>query len=103
MEERCKAIREHEGGVEVRIRVAPRSSRRGCSGYAGERVKFNLHSAPVEDAANHELVELLAKELKVTRGSVRILKGGKSRDKIVRIDDVNKADLEAAFPVIAER
>jgi uncharacterized protein (TIGR00251 family) len=97
MEERCEAIREYEGGVEVRIRVAPRSSRRGCSGLAGERVKFNLHSAPVEDAANYELVGFLARQLKVSRGSVRIIKGGKSRDKIVRIDDVNKADFEAAF------
>jgi uncharacterized protein (TIGR00251 family) len=97
MEERWEAIREVNGGIEVRIKVAPRSSRRGFSGLAGEKVKFNLRSAPVEDAANRELVEFLARELKVSRGKVRILKGGKSRDKIVRIDDVNKADFEAAF------
>lgn len=97
MEERCEAIREDGRGIEVRIRVTPRSSRRGCSGLEGERFKFNLHSAPVDEAANRELVEVLAKKLKVSRGSVRILKGSRSRDKIVRIDDVNKADFEAAF------
>lgn len=97
MEEWGGAIREDGNCIEVSIRVTPRSSRRGCTGLLGERVRFNLHAAPVEDAANRELIEVLAGGMKVSRGSVRIVKGSRSRDKTVRIADVSIADFQAAF------
>jgi uncharacterized protein len=97
MEEWVGAIREEASGIEVRVRVVPRSSRQGCSGGSGGQVRFNLHAAPVEDAANRELIEVLAGGLKVSRGSVRIIRGGKSRDKVVRIDGANRKDFVKAF------
>lgn len=97
MEEWGGAIREEVNCIEVSIRVTPRSSRRGCAGLLGEQVRFNLHAAPVEDAANRELIEVLAGGMRVSRSAVRIVKGVRSRDKIVRIDDASRADFEAAF------
>lgn len=97
MEESGEAISDTGSGIIVRVRVAPRSSRKGCAGLQGTQVKFNLHSPPVEDAANRELVEMLADGLRVPRSAVRIVKGGKGRDKIVSIEDTDKARFEAAF------
>jgi uncharacterized protein len=97
MKEQGEAISDSGSGIVVRVRVAPRSSRRGCAGLQGTQVKFNLHAAPVEDAANRELVEILAGGLRVPRSAVRIVKGGKGRDKVVSIEDVDKARFEAAF------
>lgn len=97
MEQHGEAISETGSGIVVRIRVAPRSSRKGCAGLQGTQVKFNLHSAPVEDAANRELVEMLADGLKVPRSAVRIVRGGKGRDKVVNIEGADGARFEAAF------
>ncbi len=97
MEEQSEAISDTGSGIVVRVRVAPRSSRKGCAGLQGTQVKFNLHSAPVEDAANRELVEMLADGLRVPRSAVRIIRGGKGRDKVVSIVGVEKARFESAF------
>lgn len=97
MDENGEAISDTGSGIMVRIRVAPRSSRRGCAGLQGAQVKFNLHAAPVEDAANRELVEVLSDGLKVPRSAVRIVRGGKGRDKVVSIENVDRARFEAAF------
>lgn len=97
MDRQGEAISDTGKGILVRVRVAPRSSRQGCAGLQGAQVKFNLHAAPVEDAANRELVEVLSDGLRVPRSAVRIVKGGKGRDKVVSIEDVDKAGFEAAF------
>ena len=52
---------------------------------------------PVEGAANGALVALIAKALKVSRGSVRIVTGDQSRLKILEIDGVAQADLDRVF------
>lgn len=97
MEEWGGAIREEDAGIEVSIRVLPRSSRRGCAGTSCGQVRFNLHAPPVDDAANRELVEVLARGLKVPRGAVRIIRGGRSRDKVVRVEGISREDFEEAF------
>ncbi len=97
MEEWGGAIRDEGTGIEVLVRVVTRSSRRGCAGCKGGRVRFNLHAPPVEGAANRELVEVLASGLKVRREAVRIVRGARSRDKAVRIDGVSGAEFDEAF------
>jgi uncharacterized protein (TIGR00251 family) len=79
-----------EKGITVRVKVRPRSSRKGIGGVAGGVVKVYLTSPPVDGAANEQLIEVLSKELKVRKGAVRILKGLSSRDKIVAIDGVEE-------------
>lgn len=49
----------------------------------GEAIKIRLTSPPVNDAANEELIALLARELGVQRSAVRILSGARARSKVV--------------------
>jgi hypothetical protein len=52
------------------------------------KLRIYLHAPPVGNAANQELIELISEKLKVPKGSVRILRGGCSRDKLLEIKGV---------------
>jgi len=68
----------------VKVRVKPASKVAKVVEEEGTLVVF-LKSPPVEGRANRELVEVLAKHFGVTKDSVRILRGKKSRTKVIEI------------------
>ena len=74
-----------EGGVRFKVHVQPRASRSEIVGLHGAALKVRLGSPPVDDAANKELVDLLARALGVARGAVRIVGGARGRSKIVEV------------------
>lgn len=86
-----------EGGVRFPVRVQPRASRTRLAGLQGEAVKVRLGSPPVEGAANAELVKFLAKRLGVPRSSVRLVRGARSRNKVVEVTGVDEARVRAAL------
>ena len=51
----------------------------------GDAIKIRLTSPPVDDAANEELIALLARALGVPRSEVRIVGGARARSKIVEV------------------
>lgn len=69
----------------INIKVEPRSSHSGIAGPYGEGLKVKLTSPPVEGRANEELIEILAKEFKISKKDVEIISGKKSKNKIVRL------------------
>jgi uncharacterized protein (TIGR00251 family) len=48
-------------------------------------IKLRVTAAPVEGKANEALLRFLAKELGVTPSSIEIIRGHRSREKIIRI------------------
>jgi uncharacterized protein YggU (UPF0235/DUF167 family) len=78
------------------IRVTPRASRTIIVGWhyspriASERASptllVKLATAPVDGAANDALIELLASVLDRPKRAIRIISGGRSRNKRVEID-----------------
>ncbi len=69
----------------IKIKVEPRSSRSGITGFYGEGLKVKLSSPPVEGKANKELIEVLAKKFGIRKKDVEIIKGEKSKNKIVKL------------------
>jgi len=67
------------------VHVQPRASRSEIAGMHGEAIKIRLTSPPVDDAANEELIALLARELGVPRSAVRIVSGARARSKLVEV------------------
>jgi uncharacterized protein YggU (UPF0235/DUF167 family) len=55
-------------------------------------------AAAVEGAANAALVRVLAEELDVARGRVRIASGATSRRKVVEVDGVSAGALHSRWP-----
>lgn len=54
----------------------------------GDALLVRLNAAPVDGAANAELIEVLADALKVPKRAVSIVAGERSRQKRVRVEDV---------------
>ena len=72
-----------------KVRVQPRSAKKGACGIVGDRLKIKLHAPPVGGEANEELIELLAEMVKVKKSAIRILKGTVSKDKIIEIEGID--------------
>ncbi|QGY00496.1 DUF167 domain-containing protein [Methylobacterium mesophilicum SR1.6/6] len=88
--------------IRLAVRLTPRGGRDAVEGWARDEkgqpfLKARVSAAPMDGAANAALVVLIAKALKVSRGSVRIVSGDQSRLKILEIDGLGLADLEQVF------
>ncbi len=73
-------------GVILPVRVTPRASRSALAGVREGALVVRLTAPPVEGAANRALVKLLAKELGVAKGRVRVVSGERSRNKRVLVE-----------------
>jgi uncharacterized protein len=71
--------------VRLRVHVQPRASRSEIAGMHGDAIKVRLMAPPVDDAANEELVALLARVLGLPRAAVRIVAGARGRSKVVEV------------------
>ncbi len=76
-------MRQREGGIELRLRLAPRASRNRVAGLYGDRLKIQLTAPPVGGAANSALIAFLSQALRVPRRDIAIVAGVKDRSKIV--------------------
>jgi uncharacterized protein len=78
-----------KNGITIEIKVEPRSSQKGISGVMDNNVlKVKLTSPPVEGAANEQLVEIMAEELKVKKSQVKVIRGHASKIKVVEISGI---------------
>ena len=71
------------------LRVIPRAKRSEVAGLRGDAWIIRLQAPPVEGAANEELLAILAKVLEVRRRDLTILAGERSRQKRVRVANLN--------------
>jgi hypothetical protein len=51
-------------------------------------VKVKLTAPPVEGAANEQLIEIIAEELRVKKSRVKIIRGQSSKIKVVEITGI---------------
>jgi len=71
----------------IAIKVVPRSSRNEIVGELPDgTLKVRLTAAPVDGAANKKLIAFLSEEWGVAQSKLRIVRGEKSRNKLVEID-----------------
>jgi uncharacterized protein (TIGR00251 family) len=85
-------LRSTDDGVLIDVRVIPRAGRSGVAGTRDGALLVRLNAAPVEGAANAELVEVIAKALGVPKGAVTIVSGERSRQKRLRVVGVSIRD-----------
>lgn len=85
-------IQETDNGIRVEIKVQPRSSRNQISGEQDGALKVKLTAPPVEGAANQALIDFLAQTLKIPKKNIILLRGETSRNKLIEILAISKAD-----------
>jgi uncharacterized protein (TIGR00251 family) len=85
----------------LEIRLQPRGGRDQVMGERDGAVLIRISAPPVDGKANAALIAFVAKTVGVPKGSVVIIRGETSRNKIIRVagraaDDVRAALLATA-------
>ncbi len=72
--------------ADLPVRVIPRASKAGIAGTRDGAVLVRIGAAPVDGAANAELIDTIAGALRVPRRDVTLISGVASRLKRVRVE-----------------
>ena len=70
--------------MKVEVQVVPRSSQQRIIAR-GDKLKIYVHASATDGKANNAVRILLAEHYKVAKSYIRIVKGEKSRNKIIEI------------------
>ena len=74
----------------LEVRVIPRAGRSGIAGVRDGALLVKLAAAPVDGAANAELIAVLAEALGLPKRSIEIVSGERSRSKRVRVAGMDR-------------
>jgi uncharacterized protein len=85
------ACRFADGVLTVALHVQPGAARSGWAGSHGAALKLRLAAPASEGRANRACVDFLAAAAGVPRSAVQIVRGERSRDKLVRIAPLSEA------------
>lgn len=69
----------------IKIKVIPNASKNKIVERDQDSMKVKITATPDKGKANKELIKFLAKELGINKSKIKIIKGEKSRDKIIEI------------------
>jgi len=78
----------------LELKTIPNAPRNEIVGWLGSALKVKVHAPAVEGKANDELIDFLAEKLGVHRRCVTLLRGDKSRQKVVQIDGLDAAEVK---------
>lgn len=82
----------------LELKVIPNAPRNEIAGWLGTALKVKVHAPALEGRANDELLDFLADGLGLPRRSLTLLRGDKSRQKLVRITGLDAAAVKSRLP-----
>jgi uncharacterized protein len=71
--------------VIIEVTARPGTSRPRVIGASGDRLVIGVNSRPEKGKANDELIEYLAREMRMPRAALLLVRGETSRRKTIRI------------------
>lgn len=77
------------------VRVTPRSAVTEVVGWQGSTLNVRVTAAPVDEAANRAVLDLLARIFGVPRSQINLVRGAHGRQKLIRIAGLSRDRLEA--------
>jgi uncharacterized protein (TIGR00251 family) len=83
--------------TDVSIRLQPRARRDEVVGERAGAIVIRVTAPPVDGKANAALCAFVARAAGVPPSRVSVVRGQTSRDKVVRVDGVNKEFLKNAL------
>ncbi|MGI6854552.1 DUF167 family protein [Mesorhizobium sp. 1B3] len=86
----AEVFRPHAEGIDLFVRLTPKAAKDAIEGIeetadGRAHLKARVRAVPEKGAANHALEKLVAKAFGMPTGSVRMVAGGTSRLKTLRI------------------
>lgn len=94
---RPKATPKPVNAALLEVRVIPRAGKSGVAGLREGALLVRLAAAPVDGAANAELIAVLADALHLPKRSIQIVTGDRSRSKRVRVEGMEASTVLAAL------
>lgn len=95
----CAGCPEAEGFVaRLRVRLQPGASRDEIVGWEDNELRVRVTAPPVEGRANKALVDLLAKRMRVAKGSISIVAGQAARSKLVVVEGLDESEVRSLLP-----
>lgn len=95
----CAAVPPAAPSCTLEIKAVPNAPRSVVIGWLGDALKVKVHAPALEGRANDELCEFLAAKLNLPRRAVSLLRGDKSRQKVVRLDGLTLAEAKSRLGV----
>ena len=83
--------------ADLSIRLQPRAKRNAIVDERDGVLRVSVAAAPADGQANAALCKLLAKRVGVPRTRVTIVRGERSRDKLVRVQGMALAEVRGAL------
>jgi uncharacterized protein (TIGR00251 family) len=86
-----------KGDAQVKVRLRPRGRGDELLGMEGGVLRARVSAPPVDGKANRALCRLIAKRLGIAPSRVSVVRGERSRDKVVRVEGLESTALEKAL------
>jgi uncharacterized protein (TIGR00251 family) len=83
--------------AQVSVRLQPRAGKDEISGVRDGVLLARVAAPPVDGRANQAVCKLIARRAGVAPTRVTVVRGEKSRDKVIRVEGVEPAQLRAAL------
>lgn len=75
------------------VHVKPHASRIAIE-KNGRFLTVRLTASPQNDLANHQLIEIIAKEIRIAKSCINIIKGRKSHNKLLEVNGITEKQLK---------
>ncbi len=85
-------IKSHGADIVLRVKVIVNSSKNQLS-FLDDCIKIHLTAPPIDNRANKELIKFLAKQLKVRKKDIEIIKGKQAKLKHILILESSKESI----------
>ncbi|HET7537958.1 MAG TPA: DUF167 domain-containing protein [Candidatus Didemnitutus sp.] len=79
----------------LELKIIPNAPRNEIVGWLGAALKVKVHAPALEGRANEELLDFLSAKFGVPRRDITLLRGEKSRHKVVRIDGLDSHTIKS--------
>ena len=96
-------LRAQPDGVLLSVKLQPRASANEIVPYdgVGDELRIRVTAPPVDAAANEALIRLLAERLDCARSSIELVRGHKSRHKVVKLHGFRPEEVLEAVVICA--
>ncbi len=84
-----------ERACTLELKTIPNAPRNEIAGWLGSALKVKVHAPALNGRANDALLEFLAQKLGLARRAVTLVRGDKSRHKVVRVAGLTLAEAKA--------
>ncbi len=78
--------------MNINVRVQPKARRNSVEVTDDSAVRVRVTAPPDRGKANEAVIKLLAARLGVSKSAIRVIRGHKSRNKVVQVEGLDCAD-----------